>query len=254
MRRLATGHDGLTVRDRCGVAGSRRSTTAVVVLAAVPGPGGYNRGMAHAGQSHWDAVYDGKATTEVSWYEPHPEKSLELVRAAGVHLTDPVIDVGGGASLLVDELLAAGYSDLTVLDVSGTVLGKLRSRLGPAGASVRLLQRDVTEFRPERQYALWHDRAVFHFLTQREDRERYVAALRRGVRPGGHVVMATFGPSGPQRCSGLPTMRYDAAALAAELGAGFELRQSFVLAHRTPSKVQQQFLYCRFERRPPVGG
>lgn len=199
-------------------------------------------------------MYDGRKTTEVSWYEPHPEKSLELVRAAGVHLADPIIDVGGGASLLVDELLAAGYSDLTVLDVSASVLGKLRGRLGSGASSVRLLHRDVTAFQPERQYALWHDRAVFHFLVQREDRENYVEALRQGVRPGGQVVMATFGPSGPQRCSGLPTVRYDARTLGAELGAGFGLVQSFLHAHRTPSSAQQQFLYCRFERRPPVGG
>ena len=205
--------------------------------------------MAHAGQSHWDAVYDKKGATEVSWYEPRPEKSLELIRSTGVDVTDPIIDVGGGASLLVDELFAAGYKDLTVLDISAAVLEKLRERLVSAASSVTLLHQDVTAFRPARQYALWHDRAVFHFLIEREDRQRYVDALHQGVRPGGHVVMATFGPSGPERCSGLPTRRYDAPTLGAELGSEFELVQSSLLTHRTPANVRQEFLYCRFSRR-----
>lgn len=205
--------------------------------------------MAQARQDHWDAVYEKKRADEVSWYEPRPEKSLDVVRSTGVRDTDPIIDVGGGASRLVDELLAAGYSDLTVLDVSGAVLEKLRERLGSA-ASVSLLHQDVTAFRPARQYALWHDRAVFHFLTQREDRERYIEALRHGVRPGGHIVMATFGPAGPERCSGLPTVRYDATTLAAELGADFALVESFLVIHRTPWNANQQFLYCRFRALP----
>lgn len=205
--------------------------------------------MAHAGQSHWDAVYEKKGASEVSWYEPHPKESLELIRATGVHAADPIIDVGGGASLLVDELLAARYRDVNVLDISAAVLAKLRTRLGPAASSVTLLHEDVTAFRPEKQYALWHDRAVFHFLVGPEERARYIDALRRGVRHGGHVIMATFGPSGPERCSGLPTRRYDATTLAAELGAGFALVQSTLLTHRTPANAPQQFLYCRFNRR-----
>jgi hypothetical protein len=204
--------------------------------------------MAHAGQSHWDAVYERKAATEVSWYEPRPEKSLELIRAAGIRPADPIIDVGAGASLLADELLGAGYTDLTVLDVSACALDRLRDRLGAAASSVTLVHQDVTAFQPGRRYALWHDRAVFHFLVQREDRERYVNALRRGVDAGGHVVMATFGPAGPQRCSGLPVVRYDAAGLAAELGAEFELAASSLVVHQTPSHAQQQFLYCSFNR------
>ncbi|MDE2450735.1 MAG: class I SAM-dependent methyltransferase [Gammaproteobacteria bacterium] len=204
--------------------------------------------MAHAGQGHWDAVYEKKGTSAVSWYEPHPERSLELIRSTGVPTSDPIIDVGGGASLLVDELLGLGYGDLTVLDISATVLEKLRHRLGSAASSVTFLHQDVTTFQPGRRYALWHDRAVFHFLTHREDRERYVKALRDGVRPSGHILMATFGPSGPERCSGLPTVRYDAATLAAELGADFELVASSLVVHQTPSNANQQFLYCWFNR------
>ena len=137
---------------------------------------------------------------------------------------------------------------MTVLDISACVLEKLRNHLGSAASSVTLLHQDVTAFRPGKQYALWHDRAVFHFLIHREDRERYVNALRSGVRPGGHVLMATFGPSGPERCSGLPTMRYDAATLTTELGTDFELVGSSLVSHLTPANANQQFLYCRFIR------
>jgi SAM-dependent methyltransferase len=199
-------------------------------------------------QDHWDAVYRRKAITAVSWYEPHADKSLELIRRAGIEPTEAIIDVGGGASFLVDDLLRAGYSDLTVLDVSATVLEKLRDRLGAKAAQVTLLQQDVTAFEPPRRYALWHDRAVFHFLVERGDRKRYVDALCQALRAGGHLVIATFGPAGPERCSGLPTMRYDEAALADELGPDFRLVESSLSTHRTPWNAPQQFLYCRFMR------
>lgn len=204
--------------------------------------------MTIATREHWDAVYGKKAATDVSWYEPHAEKSLELIRGAGIGLADPIVDVGGGASFLVEDLLAAGYRDLTVLDVSATVLEKLRERLGPRALSITLLHQDVTAFKAERSYVLWHDRAVFHFLIERPDRERYLDALRRALRADGHLVIATFGPSGPERCSGLPTLRYDEAALAAELGPDFKLVESSLSVHRTPWNAPQQFLHCRFAR------
>ncbi|MGH8220055.1 MAG: class I SAM-dependent methyltransferase [Steroidobacteraceae bacterium] len=203
-----------------------------------------------AKHGHWDAVYEKKATTDVSWYEPHPQKSLELIRRAGIELIDPIIDVGGGASFLVDDLIEAGYRDLTVLDISAAVLDKLRERLRSKTSQVILLHRDVTVFESERRFALWHDRAVFHFLIERAERERYLEALHRALRPLGHLVIATFGPSGPERCSGLPTMRYDEAALAAELGSDFKLIECSRLIHRTPWNAPQQFLYCRFVRQP----
>ncbi len=203
--------------------------------------------MADLTQSHWDGVYASKRASEVSWYEPRASKSLQLVQATRLHPEDPIIDVGAGASLLSDELLAAGHRDVTVLDISAVALEKLRERM--QDAPLTLLHQDVLTFEPSRAYALWHDRAVFHFLTRRSDRERYVDVMRRALPPVGHLIMATFGPEGPERCSGLPTQRYDAIALARELGPGFELMESSLNAHRTPWHTVQQFLYCRFERR-----
>jgi len=199
-------------------------------------------------QAHWDNVYGTKSATEVSWYEARPVHSLELVRATGVRQSDALIDVGAGASLLVNEWLEAGYGDITVLDLSAEALGRLRERLGDRGARVTFVREDVTAFNPTRRYALWHDRAVFHFLVDAEDRARYVEALHRAVQPRGHVILATFGPEGPQRCSGLPVARYDSAALARELGSEFQLADSLLTVHRTPWGAEQQFLYCRFNR------
>jgi SAM-dependent methyltransferase len=199
-------------------------------------------------RAYWDKVYTTKAVGQTSWYEPTPQKSLAFIRNAGIASDDPIIDVGGGASCLVDELLSAGYRDLTVLDVSDTVLGAVRDRLGARADAVSLLQADVTAFQPTRKYALWHDRAVFHFLVAAEDRRRYVDTLRDAVRPGGHVIIATFGPLGPQRCSGLPVERYDAAGLTAELGEEFRLVEASLSVHHTPAGAEQQFLYGRFIR------
>jgi SAM-dependent methyltransferase len=197
-------------------------------------------------KAHWDTLYGTKALTGVSWYEAVPVKSLEFIRASGVQLNDPIIDVGGGASFLVEELLCRGYGDLTVLDISSEVLQKLRTRLGPRAAAVTLLQQDVTTFRAERRYALWHDRAVFHFLVNAGDRKRYVEALRQALRRNGQVIIATFGPEGPKRCSGLEVVRYDAAGLSAQLGADFALIESSLETHHTPRGASQQFQYCRF--------
>jgi SAM-dependent methyltransferase len=209
--------------------------------------------MTDSRQAHWDKVYSTKAVTDASWYEAHPAKSLELILATGVTPAEAIIDVGGGASFLVDALLNAGYRDLTVLDISTEVLQKLRERLSTRAASVALIQADVTTFQPTRHYALWHDRAVFHFLVEREDRERYVASLRRALLPNGHAIISTFGPSGPDRCSGLPIARYDASALTAELGSDFALASSSLAVHRTPLGAEQQFLHCHFTRRLPPG-
>jgi len=201
-------------------------------------------------RQHWDGVYGQRPTTEVSWYEAQPAQSLEMIAASHLAPAAPIIDVGGGASVLVDRLLARGHTDITVLDLSGEVLAQVGSRLGALRSHVTLLQQDIRAFRPSRRYALWHDRAVFHFLTDPSDRARYLAALLAGTAPGSHVIMATFGPQGPARCSGLDTCRYNADSLAKELGMPFQLTESQLSDHVTPSGSHQQFLYARFVRAP----
>lgn len=207
--------------------------------------------MTDVKKAHWDSIYGRSAAHEVSWYEAQPEKSIELIHASGLRLDDPIIDVGGGASCLIETLLQQGYRDLTVLDISSEVLARLGGRLGQRAGDVTLLQEDVTTFRPRRRYRLWHDRAVFHFLIQPDDRRGYVNALRSALQADGHLIIATFGPEGPQRCSGLPVARYDARTLANELGQDFRLVESSLHTHRTPTGAPQQFLYCRLQA---VGG
>lgn len=207
--------------------------------------------MANTTESHWNTVYGTKAVDQVSWFEPHARTSLEFIRAAGVALDAPIIDVGGGASPLVTDLLADGYRDLTVLDVSSAALEIVRERIGPAEGKVTFIHQDVRAFKAQRQYALWHDRAVFHFLVDRADRDLYVQALRASLLPEGNVVIATFGPSGPERCSGLAVQRYDSSSLAEQLGPEFTLVASTLVTHRTPKETPQEFLWCRFRRSRP---
>jgi len=196
-------------------------------------------------QEHWEAVHGQKAADQVSWYRPHPERSLVLIDGARLSKAAAVIDVGGGASTLVDDLLERGYSDLTVLDISSTAISAARERLGPRAGAVSWIVADITRFEiPEHRYDFWHDRAVFHFLREGETRRRYVAAVRRGLKPGGHIVVATFGPAGPGRCSGLEVMRYSADELHAQFGRTFQKLSSFTEVHRTPSGAEQEFVYC----------
>ncbi|SDE12747.1 class I SAM-dependent methyltransferase [Limimaricola pyoseonensis] len=191
---------------------------------------------------HWDSVYRDRAETDVSWYEPRPETSLRLIADAGVSHTAPVIDIGGGASRLAEALFAEGYSDLTVLDLSPHALARAATRL-PEGAPVEWIAGNVLAWAPARQYALWHDRAAFHFLTDPFDQGRYAQTLAAALAPGGHAVIATFAPEGPDRCSGLPVARWDGPALAAHFGPGFELAVSERHAHTTPGGVVQRFHY-----------
>ncbi|MBM4336322.1 MAG: class I SAM-dependent methyltransferase [Deltaproteobacteria bacterium] len=203
--------------------------------------------MSDPTRSHWERVYESKLPSEVSWYQPVPERSLELIRATGEPLDAPILDVGGGASTLVDHLIAAGHSDVSVLDIAANALEHARERLRDAAARVTWIEADVTRFEPKRAYAIWHDRAVFHFLTDAADRARYLAVLRASLRPRGHFVLATFGPEGPTRCSGLPVQRYSLDEIVALLGPGFALRAHFLEDHRTPSGALQQFLYARWQ-------
>jgi SAM-dependent methyltransferase len=203
-------------------------------------------------RDHWEGVYGRKAPDQVSWYRPHLERSLELIDAAGLGRGAAIIDVGGGTSTLVDDLLARGFTNVTVLDVSPSAIEATRARLGARERLVQWITADVTRvsFEPE-AYDFWHDRAVFHFLHGEDERRRYVAAVRRAVKPGGHVLVATFGPEGPERCSGLDVVRYDSDALHAQFGGEFEKVRSTTELHHTPWGNEQQFIYCMCRVRKP---
>jgi len=198
-------------------------------------------------RQHWEQVYREKAEDAVSWFQTEPRISLALIRSCTAP-GDAVIDIGGGASRLADHLLGEGYRDLAVLDIAAAALERSQARLGEAARKVSWLTADVTRWHPERQYALWHDRAVFHFLTEAQDRAAYLANLRAGLRPCGHAVIASFAPDGPERCSGLPVQRYSPESLATELGEGFRLLRSQMEEHLTPMGRVQRFQYSLLRR------
>lgn len=196
-------------------------------------------------KNHWDKVYSTKAADAVSWFQPHAELSFGIIKATGVAHDATLVDVGGGASVLVDDLLDHGYRNLAVLDISAAALRAARKRLGPRAAKVQWIEADITEAKlPARHFDVWHDRAVFHFLTSPEDRAAYVRAVFHSVKPGGHVIVATFAEDGPEKCSGLPVMRYSPDGLHAEFGESFSLLDHRKEAHLTPSGTVQQFVYC----------
>lgn len=199
---------------------------------------------------HWEQVWVTRDPTRVTWYQPSLQRSLGIIDRLPLALEDPVIDIGGGASTLVDDLLGRRFRDVTVLDVSAAALEKARVRLGSMADPVRWLQADVTTAAlPESRYGLWHDRAVFHFLVEEEDRASYTARLRTSIRPGGYAVIATFGPDGPTQCSGLPTRRYSTAELVESIGSDLELVDAEIEEHVAVSGVRQQFLYAVLRRR-----
>jgi SAM-dependent methyltransferase len=196
-------------------------------------------------KSHWESVYTTKAPEAVSWYRPHLEKSLEIIEAIAPDRSSSIIDVGGGESTLADDLLAREYQNLTVLDVSPTAIEVTKERLGKAADHVQWFIGDITSVElSSNAYDLWHDRAVFHFLTAMEQRVAYVRQVARAVKPGGHVLVSTFGPEGPTKCSGLEVVRYDAESLHAQFGTRFRLLESLKELHCTPFGTTQQFLYC----------
>lgn len=196
-------------------------------------------------KSHWDRIYASRPAEAVSWYQPHATRSLELIRRVSRGPATRVIDVGGGASTLVDDLVAGGLAQVTVLDISDAALQVARQRLGADAQRVQWLAADITRVQLEpAAYDVWHDRAVFHFLTDPADRAAYVAQVRRAVRRGGHVIVAAFGPQGPERCSGLPVVRYAPGELHAQFGGQFELLEHVAEEHHTPAGAVQQFVYC----------
>jgi 2-polyprenyl-3-methyl-5-hydroxy-6-metoxy-1,4-benzoquinol methylase len=199
-------------------------------------------------KEHWEKVYQTKQPKEVSWFQTDPAISLDLIALTGISHKQRVIDVGGGASVLVDKLLDAGFEDLTVLDISSAALDYAKKRLGNRCENIVWIESDVTEFESARKYDLWHDRAVFHFLTDPEDRRKYVEVMNKSINPGGHVIIAAFALEGPLKCSGLDVERYSPEKMENEIGESFELIKSVNEIHRTPWSVEQKFTYCYFRK------
>jgi trans-aconitate methyltransferase len=199
-------------------------------------------------QAHWENVYTTKGESEVSWFQQSPAPSLELIMQVGAVSTSAIIDVGGGASRLVDSLVEQGFEDVTVLDLSGAALAAAKSRLGASAERVSWIVADATTWEPARTYDIWHDRAAFHFLTDASDRAAYIARLERGLKIGGHAIIATFAPDGPERCSGLPVARYDSESLGRTLGTAFKLVHTQRHEHATPWDSWQMFQFSVFRR------
>jgi len=199
-------------------------------------------------KTHWEKVYGSKSPTEVSWYQEQPSLSLRLIRDSGLAHDAAIIDIGGGASTLVDSLCSEGYSNISVLDISPAALEHVKKRLADTACEVTWYSEDVTGFNPSQQFSLWHDRAVLHFLTEKADREKYVDTLKRSLEPGGHLIIMAFAIDGPIKCSGLEIVQYDADKLMAELGQGFELRDSGHETHSTPSGGEQKFAWFHLTR------
>jgi SAM-dependent methyltransferase len=199
-------------------------------------------------KQHWESVYGDKLAQQTSWYQKEPRLSLLMVANAELDHDAALIDVGGGASLLVDHLLDLGYRDLTVLDISRAALDQARQRMGEAASGVKWIEADVTSYVPDRQFDLWHDRAAFHFLTAKKDRLRYLQVLRKSLATGGQAIIAAFAPRGPEKCSGLDIIQYDAVKLGEELGSEFILEEQEEESHVTPANREQLFNFFRFRR------
>lgn len=201
-------------------------------------------------KAHWEGLYATKSSAEMSWFQSFPARSLELLVEAGVGPASSIIDVGGGDSTLVDALTERHLGDVTVLDLSSAALARAQTRLGPRAAAVMWIEADITRAElPSDTYDVWHDRAVFHFLTDPDDRQRYVTKAADALRPGGTLLMATFAPDGPTRCSGLEVVRYSPETLAQAFGDAFVLRRGFSDIHRTPVGIEQRFIYAVLQRR-----
>ena len=196
-------------------------------------------------KAHWEHIYDTKQLDQVSWYREHLDNSLKMILQTGVPKYAAVIDVGGGNSTLVDDLLDHGFSDVSVLDISGAALAASKERLGPHGSNVHWIEADVTTVNLlENHFDVWHDRAVFHFLTDAEDRRKYVELVMRSLKPGGHIIVASFGLDGPEKCSGLDVVRYSPDLMHDEFGDAFQLVNCFDENHHTPFGTTQEFIYC----------
>lgn len=199
-------------------------------------------------KNHWERVYKTQSPTEVGWYQAYPERSLKLINDTCAGTDCRIIDVGGGTSELSKYLIDHGYQKLTVLDISGTSINKTKAQLGEKSNNIKWIEADVTRHCFKEQYDIWHDRAVFHFLTEAEERIKYINVLNQALRFNGHLIMATFSLEGPHKCSGLSVARYNPETLQNELGGNFNLVESSIEEHKTPSGATQNFVYCRFIR------
>ena len=199
-------------------------------------------------QDHWQNVYVKKAENEVSWFQESPTLSLELIAKAGSKADSAIIDIGGGSSRLVDRLVDQGFEDVTVLDLSEAALEAAKARLGSRSAGVQWVVADATVWEPRKAYHIWHDRAAFHFLTEERDQVAYIMRLGRALKVGGYAIMATFALDGPERCSGLPVVRYGPVSLGQKLGDRFQLVESRTHIHATPWGADQSFQFSLFRR------
>ena len=197
-------------------------------------------------KQHWERVYKKNKPDELGWYQDYPEISLKLITATGVGVDSDIIDVGGGTSKLIGTLLDQGYKRLTVLDISGSSIEKVKINLGEKSNRINWIEADVTKYSFMEQYDIWHDRAVFHFLTEAKDRKEYINSLNKALKLNGHLIIATFALKGPPKCSGLPVTRYSPETLQNELGDNFKLVKAIVEGHVTPSGVRQKFIFCQF--------
>lgn len=205
--------------------------------------------MAFDPKEHWEKVYQAKKPTEVSWYQDNPELSLKLICETGINAEAKIIDVGGGASTLAGKLLTEGFKNLTVLDISSQALSYAKERFGKRSGEINWIEADITRFEPPGLFDLWHDRAVFHFLTSPDDRKKYVEILNKTLKPGGHLIISAFGLEGPLKCSGLTVERYSPEKLQETLGSSFFLSKTVHENHITPAKMGQKFLYCCFRKK-----
>ena len=201
-------------------------------------------------KTHWENIYTDQSPLAVSWFQKEPQLSLQLITNTGLSTEAAIIDIGGGASVLIDHLYERGFTHLAVLDISGTALSHAKQRLGSTAEQIEWLETDVTTFVAPHPFDIWHDRAVFHFLTEAADRRRYVDTLKQTLKPGGHLILAAFAIGGPTRCSGLDIVQYDADKLGRELGEDFTLVEQVSEIHVTPSNQEQLFGYFRFIMRP----
>lgn len=199
-------------------------------------------------KTHWEHIYTSKNLEEVSWYEPTPQTSLDFLERFAIAKDAAIIDIGGGDSLLIDYLLALGYSNVTVLDISENALARAKKRLGELAESAQWIVADAATFKPTQQYDFWHDRAAFHFLTDENDINHYITTIKNHIKPNGYFVIGTFSENGPTKCSGIPIRQYNENALSEKVQQFFKKIKCFTFDHTTPFNTVQNFIFCSFQR------